>query len=98
MIERERKLLAEFELRMKQLMYLCDTLKTENLSLKNKLAGKDTEIDHLKTEIEQLKYKYDNLKFAKAITLGNSEEAQESKKRLSKLVRDVEKCIALLKG
>ncbi|WP_101689068.1 hypothetical protein [Dysgonomonas massiliensis] len=98
MIERERKLLAEFELRMKQLMYLCDTLKTENQTLRNQLANKDAEISNLQDEIAQLKYKYDNLKFARALTSGNNEEAQESKKRLSKLVRDVEKCIALLKG
>ncbi len=98
MIERERKLLAEFELRMKQLMYLCDTLKTENQTLRNQLANKDAEISNLQDEIAQLKYKYDNLKFARALTSGNNEEALESKKRLSKLVRDVEKCIALLKG
>lgn len=98
MIERDKKLLAEFELRMKQLMYLCDTLRLENKSLKEKLSEQETEIVNLTNEVEQWKNKYDNLKFARSLASADEDEANASKKRLSKLVRDVEKCIALLKG
>lgn len=98
MIERDKKLLAEFELKMKQLMYLCDTLKLENKALKETLSEKEKEIENLTFEVDMLKNKYDNLKFARSLSSSNEEEVQASKKRLSKLVRDVEKCIALLKG
>ena len=97
MIEKSEKLLADFEKRMRQLMYLCDSLKEENSMLKQELAKKDTMIEALTLEVGELKSKYDNLKFAKSFSSGNKEEMQAAKNRLSKLVRDVNKCIAILK-
>lgn len=98
MTEKDEKLLADFELRMKQLMYLCDALTEENKTLRKELSNKNTIVENLSVEMEHLKKKYDNLKFAKALSSQNEEEMLKSKKKLSKLVRDVDKCIALLKG
>ncbi len=98
MTENDEKLLADFELRMKQLIYLCDMLKEENSLLKNQLTQKKTEVESLTSQIEELKIKYDNVKFARSFASGNSEEKEQAKKRLSKLVRDVDKCITMLKG
>ncbi|WP_165020538.1 hypothetical protein [Dysgonomonas sp. ZJ279] len=98
MAEKDEKLLAEFELRMRQLMFFCDSLKSENIRLKHEIAQKDIAIESLTKEAEQLKIKYDNLKFAKSFSSPDSDEMQIAKKRLSKLVRDVDKCIAILKS
>lgn len=98
MTENDEKLLAEFEIRMRQLIYLCDTLKKENASLRQELANKSQVVEGLVVEVEGLKRKYDNLKFVKALSSRNNEEAEKAKKRLSKLVRDVDKCIAMLKN
>jgi hypothetical protein len=98
MTENDEKLLAEFELRMRQLMYLCDVLKEENSQLKHELAQKDTQITELSFEVEDMKKKYDNLKFAKSLSIEDDDSSKEAKKRLSKLVRDVDKCIAMLKS
>jgi chromosome segregation ATPase len=98
MTENDEKLLAEFEFKMRQLMYLCDTLKEENTLLKRQIEEKDTAIDGLASEVEKLKAKYDNLKFVKSLSSRNGEEMTEAKRRLSKLVRDVDKCIAMLKN
>ncbi|MBB4037816.1 chromosome segregation ATPase [Dysgonomonas hofstadii] len=98
MTEKDGKLLAEFEIRMRQLMYLCDVLQDENTQLKQNLAEKNKEIDHLSSEVNKLRSKYDNLKFAKSFSSENQEDVQQAKKRLSKLVRDVDKCIAMLKN
>ncbi len=98
MIEKSEKLLAEFEQRMRQLMYLCDSLKEENILLKQDLARKDTKIEALTSDIEMLKSRYDNLKFAKSFSSGNKDEMLAAKSRLSKLVRDVDKCISILKS
>ncbi|MFV0539273.1 MAG: hypothetical protein ACK5M3_18180 [Dysgonomonas sp.] len=97
MTENDEKLLADFEIRMKQLMYLCDTLKDENIQLRQELTRKVSEIESLTTEVNQLKTKYDNLKFVKFFSSENQEEVEQAKKRLSKLVQDVDKCIAMLK-
>jgi len=97
MTDNDKKILAEFETRMRQLMYLCDSLKEENTRLGRELTEKNTEIRVLTSEIKELKTKYDNLRFAKSFSSGNQEEMQNAKNRLSKLVRDVDRCIAILK-
>lgn len=97
MAEKQDKLLADFELRMRQLMFLCDSLKAQNAALKDEVQKKDNTIKSLNDDLQQLKTQYDNLKFVKAFSSGSNEEAQNAKQRLSKLVRDVDKCIALLK-
>jgi len=98
MTGKDEKLLAEFEIRMRQLMYLCDVLQDENTQLRQDLAEKNKEIEHLVSEVNTLRSKYDNLKFAKSFSSENQEDALQAKKRLSKLVRDVDKCIAMLKN
>lgn len=98
MTENDEKLLAYFQIRMKQLMLLCDDLRQENQSLHDELSKKKMEMSLLSEEIEQLKIRYDNLKLVKALLGEDNVSIERSKKRLSKLVRDVDKCIALLKG
>lgn len=97
MTEKHEKLLSDLEFRMRQLMYLCDSLKEESQELKLRLEEKDREILNMKTDMEQLNLKYKNLKFANALTGKNADDVEMTKKRLSKLVQDVEKCISLLK-
>jgi len=98
MTENDEKLLAEFEIRMRQLMYLCDTLKEENALLRQELIQRSMTIEGLASEVEELKAKYDNLKFVKSFSSENKDDTLQAKKRLSKLVRDVDKCIAMLKN
>ena len=98
MTENDEKLLAEFEVRMRQLMYLCDALKEENALLKQNLSQKDASIMGLASEVEMLKTRYDNLKFAKSFSSEDKDDAIQAKRRLSKLVREVDKCIAMLKS
>jgi phage shock protein A len=98
MTKNDEKLLAEFEIRMRQLMYLCDTLKEENALLKQQLIQRNVTIESLTSEVEELKAKYDNLKFVKSFSSENKDDTLQAKKRLSKLVRDVDKCIAMLKN
>lgn len=79
-------------------MYLCDTLKEENALLKQQLTQRSVTIENLTSEVEGLKRKYDNLKFVKSFSSENEDDTLQAKKRLSKLVRDVDKCIAMLKN
>ena len=50
------------------------------------------ELSQLNSELQK---QYDNLKLAKIISVSDS-DLDNAKKRLAKLVRDVDKCIALL--
>lgn len=95
MTEEEKKLLSTFEARLRHLIYLHDELKRENNGLKQLLEELKEENAKILEKCEGLKNDYTNLKTATAISL-NGSDVKETKLRLSKLVREVDKCIALL--
>ena len=93
--DENNKLLVDLEVRIKQLMFLCDTLKEENAVLKKELKTRQQQIDEAVTDVNRLKTKYDSLKVARTITAA-SVDVDAAKQRLSRLVREVDKCINLL--
>ena len=93
--EEEKKLLSTFEARLRHLIYLHDELKRENAELKQLLEDEKAELEKVKAEYKALESNYTDLKTATAISL-NGSDVKETKLRLSKLVREVDKCIALL--
>ena len=95
MTEEDKKLLSTFEARLRHLMYLHDELKRENAEMKLLLEEKREEVAGLRSDYNELEVVYANLKIAKTISLTDS-EVNDTKQRLSKLVREVDKCIALL--
>ncbi len=97
MTDEQEKLLTEFQVRIRQLMLYCDRLKSDNAKLSTQLEEKDAEIKELTEEVQLLNIKYDNLKMAQAFSSQGGQGAEKAKERLAKLVRDVDKCIAMLK-
>ena len=95
MTDEEKKLLSTFEARLRHLIYLHDELKRENAELKQLLEAKEEEYGKVQAEYQELELNYTNLKTATTISL-NGSDVKETKLRLSKLVREVDKCIALL--
>ena len=76
-------------------MLMYKALKEENAALKNELSERDKIIQAAKEDIDQLNLKYENLKIARVVSI-RQDEIAGAKKRLSKLVQEVDKCIALL--
>lgn len=95
MTDEEKKLLSTFEARLRHLIYLHDELKRENAELKQLLKSKEDELEERKAEYAALNQSYTDLKTATTISL-NGSDVKETKLRLSKLVREVDRCIALL--
>ena len=95
MTDEEKKLLSTFEARLRHLIYLHDELKRENAELKQLLEAKEEEYGKVQAEYRELELNYTNLKTATTISL-NGSDVKETKLQLSKLVREVDKCIALL--
>ena len=96
MTEDRAKLLVDLDVRVKQVLLLCDKLKQENSQLEDELVIKKDEITRIKKELSLLNKKHDNLKMARTITAA-SVDVDTAKIKLSKLVREVDKCISLLK-
>ena len=95
MTEEEKKLLNSFETQLRHLIYLHDELKRENAELKKLLENEKLKNEKVQAQYDDLEVSYTNLKTATAISL-NGSDVKETKLRLSKLVREVDKCIALL--
>lgn len=96
MAEEHNKLLVDLEVRIKQVLFLCDSLKEENSRLKTEIRSGRIHLDETAKALEQLKANYDSLKIARTITAA-SVDVVIAKSTLSKLVREVDKCINLLK-
>lgn len=98
MTQRQEKLLADLEFRINQLIYLCDSLKEENLSLRTLIDEKNLKIELADAKYNQLDQMYNSLKVAHAIVAGSENDGIEiAKTKLTKLIHDVDKCITLLK-
>ena len=95
MLFRSKRLLAVFEVRVRDLMALCDQQKRRIDELTAALSLKDEELRQAKDMIEGLNAKCDNMLTARIVST-NEEEMKNARMRLSKLVREVDKCIALL--
>ena len=95
MADDPKKLLEILSARVRQLMFLCVNHEEEIAELKKKLEAKETMIQDLTKERDEIYTKYRNLKTARAFAQ-NSSDTKEEKSRLNKLVREIDKCIALL--
>lgn len=95
MTDEQQKLLTNFETRVRQLMLLCDSLRRDNAELEKALEVKEVKLKEVKENIQDLTIRYDNLKLAKMISSGDA-DIKGAQQRLSKLVREVDKCIALI--
>lgn len=97
MTEEDKNLLVTFEARLRQLLYEYEQLKLKNEKLKAVIRQKDEDIARRENRCGMLEAKYESLKMAKIISARDS-ETRDTRQRLSKLVREVDKCIALLNG
>lgn len=95
MTDEQQKQLTNFETRVRQLMLLCTSLKQDKAELEKALNSREVALKEAKDNIRELSTKYDNLKLAKMISQGGT-DTKGAQQRLSKLVREVDKCIALI--
>ena len=95
MTEEDKKLISSFEGKLRHLMFLYDELKQENANLKQLLIQKDEEIKLLERSKKNLEVQFTELKMARIISLFDK-DIKDTKQRLSSLVREIDKCIALL--
>ena len=89
------KVLNTFATRVRQMILQYEALKNENDDLYALVDQREQERKQLQEELSQAEADYNSLKMAKMleVTDGDMEAAQ---KRVSKLIRDVNKCITLL--
>lgn len=95
MTEKDRAIIANFESKLGRLMDVYTQLAAENEVLRERMGQQAEELERLRRQYDELSISYSDLKLAKIISV-NDTELGDTQRRLSKLVREVDKCIALL--
>lgn len=87
--------LATFQTRVRQLILRFRQLEKENGELYEMLDKQEKDIKQLKAQLDEKTKEYDSLKMARMISV-SSGDIDSTKERLSRLIRDVNKCITVL--
>ena len=89
------KTLTTFETRIRQMILRFQELKKENTALHVQLQKDEQEIMNLKSKLAQADSNYNSLKMAKMLEITDG-DLEGAKARVSKMIREVNKCISLL--
>lgn len=95
MTEVDGIVIGNFESKLDRLMAAYRQLAQENAALREQLHRQSAELAEARDQYDELTDSYAKLKLAKIISV-NDTEVGDTQRRLSKLVREVDRCIALL--
>ena len=95
MTNRYEEFIDAFELKLRKLMSEYQSLQEQNAELKAELERKHTDLMHAHQDVLELRKNYDHLRIARNLGV-SQEDRNESKQRINKMVREIDKCLALL--
>lgn len=95
MTNEELEFLKRFQTRVRQLILQYRELQNAIDGYVQRIEVLEAENERLKKQGEQARQEYANLKLAKMIEVGDS-DVRDAKTRITKLIHEVDKCIALL--
>jgi predicted nucleic acid-binding Zn-ribbon protein len=81
--------------KLDELLERYNNLKGEITSLKNGNDALERMLHEREEKLKELEIKYERIKLSGAL-LGEGEHADEAKKKITELVREIDKCVALL--
>ena len=90
-----KKTIATFETRMRQMILRFQELKKENNDLYAQIEEDEKQMETLRQQLDQKQKDYEALKMARMISITDG-DLQSAKDRLAKLIREVNKCIGIL--
>lgn len=89
------QLIAVFQTRVRDLFERFRQLKQENADLLKTVEKNEQDINDLRAQLAQANNDYTSLKLAKMIEITDG-DIESARNRISKLVRDINKCIVIL--
>jgi len=94
-MDQNEKTISLFTTRLRQMILQFKEAKKENASLSVMVDERDARIKELEAQLSQARNDYESLKMAKMIEISDG-DLEGAQKRLTKLIRDVNRCITLL--
>ena len=95
MTDEELLLLNNLKINVRQFFIEFENVENENKALVKTILGLKHEIELLKQEKSEISRKNEQLRLATHL-LSGVDENREAKQKINKLVREIDKCIALL--
>jgi len=95
MTEKDQHLIDELKLNIRRLINNLENSRNELGKIRREKDDLESKFVTFKEDFEALTKRYENLKVAKALAEGDPEN-QAAKQKITKLIREVDKCIALL--
>ena len=95
MTEQDQHLIDELKKNIRRLIDSLEQTKAELSRIKDEKINLESELSLHRNEHQALLKRYENLKVAKALAEGDPEN-QAAKQKINKILREVDKCIALL--
>ncbi len=89
------EIVSELRGQISRLISLYQDLKLEKEELVREKMTLLEQVESLNKENEEFKHQYDTLKLAKTFAV-NTGDSQQAKNKISQIVREIDKCIALL--
>ena len=89
------KMIKTFETRLRQLILRFQELKKEKADLYAMMEETEQRIKELEEQLAQMQKDYESLKMARMITIIDK-DLDGAKERVARMIRDVNKCIAVL--
>ena len=94
-MSQNEKVLATFQTRIRQMILRFQELKKENADLYVMVEEGETRIKQLEAKLAQQERDYQSLKMARMMEITDG-DLEGAKSRVAKMIRDVNKCIAIL--
>lgn len=91
----DEKTIALFTTRVRQLILEYNKIKNENDRLRAMIDERDSALVKMEGQLAQVRNDYESLKMARMVEITNG-DLESAQKKISKLIRDVNKCITLV--
>lgn len=91
----DEKTIALFTTRVRQLILEYNKIKNENDRLRAMIDERDSALEKMEGQLALVRNDYESLKMARMVEITNG-DLESAQKKISKLIRDVNKCITLV--
>ena len=85
-----------YEAQVRVLIQQFAELKKENNELKKQIQWRQDDLDRLQKQLDELQQNHDRLLLAYQLLSDNEDDKEFAKKKIDKMVREIDKCLNLL--
>lgn len=94
MTDEKEILVRDFRAKISQLITICERLSEEKATLEDKNTKLQESLNSLEDDNKKLRLQNENLKTINSLLTGN--DSHDTKIKLNRIVREIDKCLSLL--